>query len=89
MLFSAGKLVSFDEILDFLRKELRDPKLSESSVRRDFTYMKEELDAPLEYDKKNHGWKYTKPFKFPSESFTEDEILSLHLIKALLAQYDL
>ena len=65
-LLSDGKIVPFDDILSFLRSELRDEKLSESSVRRDIRYMRESLSAPLAYDDKNHGWKYTKPFQFPA-----------------------
>ena len=87
-LLSDGKIVPFDDILVFLRSELRDEKLSESSMRRDIRYiryMRESLSAPLAYDDKNHGWKYTKPFQFPAQGFSDDEILSLHLMRKLLA----
>ena len=86
-LLSDGKIVPFDDILSFLRIELRDAKLSESSVRRDIRYMRDELSAPLAYDDKNHGWKYTKPFHFPVQTFSDDEILFLHLMRKLLAQH--
>ena len=46
-----GKVVPFENILDTLRLELCDGLLSESSLRRDFRYMKNELCAPLAYDK--------------------------------------
>ena len=85
--FSSGRIVPFDEILQFLRSELREGRLSESSVRRDFRYMRDELGAPIYYDPKNHGWKYTKPFKFPSDSFSDDELLALNLIQRILTQH--
>ena len=85
-LLSSGETVSFDDILEKLRSILRDPALSESTLRRDFRYMKNELAAPLEYDAKKYGWHYTKAFKLPSEGFSDDEILSLKLIRKLLAQ---
>ena len=81
-----GEVLPFEKILDSLRLELRDDLLSDSSVRRDFRYMKNELGAPLAYDKKLHGWHYTKPFKLPAESFSDEEILYLNLIRKLINQ---
>ena len=81
-----GEIVPFETILEILRHELRDELLSESSLRRDFRYMKNELGAPLEYDKNAHGWHYTKPFKLPTEAFSDDEILYFKLIRALVNQ---
>lgn len=85
-LLADGEVITFEAILDFLRTELRDSLLSESSLRRDFRYMKNELKAPLAYDKKLHGWYYTKPFKLPAEGFSDDEILYLKLIRGLVGQ---
>ena len=81
-----GEVLAFEKILDSLRLELRDDLLSDSSLRRDFRYMKNELGAPLAYDKKLHGWHYTKPFKLPVEAFSDDEILYLKLIRGLVNQ---
>ena len=83
---SDGIVVPFEKILDSLRLELRDSVLSESSIRRDFRYMKNELGAPLAYDKKLRGWHYTKPFKLPAEGFNDDELLYLELIQKLIDQ---
>ena len=85
-MLSDGEVLSFEKILDSLRLELCDGLLSESSLRRDFRYMKNELGAPLAYDKKRHGWHYTKPFKLPAEGFSDDEILYLELMKSLVNQ---
>ena len=81
-----GEVVPFEKILDSLRLELRDDLLSESSLRRDFRYMKNELGAPLAYDKKLHGWHYTKPYKLPSEAFSDSELLCFQLIRKLICQ---
>ena len=85
-MLAGGDVLSFENILDSLRLELRDDLLSDSSLRRDFRYMKNELGAPLAYDKKMHGWHYTKPFKLPVEAFSDDEILYLKLIRGLVNQ---
>ena len=82
-----GEVVSFEVILEALRAELREELLSDSSVRRDFRYMRDELGAPLEYDKKSNGWYYTKPYKLPSEGFSDEEILHLQIIKKLIEQH--
>ena len=85
-LLADGDIIPFEKLLDSLRLELRDDLLSASSVRRDFRYMKNELGAPLAYDKNLHGWHYTKPFKLPAEGFSDDEILCLGLIRKLIGQ---
>ena len=85
-MLSDGEVIPFEKILDSLRLELCDGLLSESSLRRDFRYMKNQLGAPLAYDKKRHGWHYTKPFKLPAEGFSDDEILYLELMKSLVNQ---
>ena len=85
-LLADGEVLPFEKILDSLRLELCDDLLSESSLRRDFRYMKNELGAPLAYDKKRHGWYYTKPYKLPAEAFSDDEILYLKLIRGLVNQ---
>ena len=86
-ILSNGESVSFEVILEALRAELRDDLLSDSSVRRDFRYMRDELGAPLEYDKKSNGWHYTKTYKLPSECFSVEEILYLQIIKKLIEQH--
>ena len=86
-MFCDGEHLPFEVILEALRTELRDDRLSDSSVRRDFRYMRDELGAPLEYEKKSNGWHYTKPFKLPSEGFSYEEILQLHLIRKLINQH--
>lgn len=86
-LLSSGEIVAFDKILEYLRVELRESALSESSLRRDFRYMRNELNAQLEYVAKKHGWHYTKAYKLPSSSFTDDETLALHLLQKLISQH--
>ena len=85
-MLAEGEVLSFENILDSLRLELRDDLLSDSSLRRDFRYMKNELGAPLAYDKKRHGWYYTKPYKLPAEAFSDDELLCLNLIRKFIGQ---
>lgn len=82
-----GNVIPFEFILTKLRELLRTERLSVSSLRRDLCYMRDELSAPIVYDKKNRGWKYTKKYKLPSQHFNEDESLYLYLIRQLISQH--
>lgn len=86
-MLTGGSLIPFNVILEALRLELRDDSLSDSTLRRDFRYMREELGAPLEYEQKSKSWHYTKAYKLPSEGFTEEELFHLQIIKKLLEQH--
>jgi len=55
---------------------------------RDTDFLKYNLDAPLEYDPKRRGWRYTDPsFRLPAVTLTEGELVALFLAeKALRSQ---
>ncbi len=86
-ILSTGSIIPFEMILASLRLDLRDEFLSDSTLRRDIRYMRDELGAPLVYDTGKHGWKYTKAYKLPSDNFSDDEILFLYLMKKLINQH--
>lgn len=86
-MLTGGNLVPFNDIQEALRLELRDDSFSDSTLRRDIRYMRDELGAPLKYNRKNKGWQYTKAYKLPSEGFTEEELFLLQIIKKLLEQH--
>lgn len=86
-MLTGGNLVSFNDIQEALRLELRDDSLSDSTLRRDIRYMRDELGAPLEYEHKSKSWHYTKAYKLPSDCFTDEELFLLQIIKKLLEQH--
>ena len=86
-MLNSGGVVPFNDILEALRLELRDYTLSDSTLRRDIRYMRDELGAPLSYNAEENGWQYTNYYKLPFDSFSEDELLFLHLMKQLLLQH--
>ncbi len=58
------------------------------TIRRDLTYMRDQLKAPLEYDSTHNGYHYTEPtFRLPYISITEGELVALMLAQRLLRQY--
>ena len=86
-MLNSGSLVPFNDILEALRLELMDYALSDSTLRRDLRYMRDELGAPLSYSREKNGWQYTKYYKLPSDNFSEDEMLFLYLMKKVLLQH--
>lgn len=86
-IISTGDYPSFTFILEALRKILKDKKFSEPSLRRDLKYMRENLNAPIVYDKDKKGYYYSDPFNFPTNSLEEDEIILLGIIKKLIEKY--
>jgi len=63
-------------------------EVSGKTIERDFEYLRDRLDAPLEYNKERKGYYYSDDTYFlPSLNFTEEEIfslgLSLEMVKSL------
>ena len=56
----------------------REWEVSEKTVRRDFAYLRERLNAPLAYDRKHGGYYYSDPSWYvPALSISEEDIWAL------------
>jgi proteasome accessory factor B len=64
-------------------------EISPKTVKRDFQFMRDRLDLPLEYDRQRHGFYYSKPVdKFPgSPKVTESELFALLVAHKAIEQY--
>ena len=61
-----------------------DPK----TVRRDIAYLRDQLNAPLEYDPARFGYFYREPsFRLPFFQLTEGELVAVLLAERVLRQY--
>lgn len=50
---------------------------SERTIKRDLCVMRDELNAPLIYDRARRGWRYREPgWSFPAQKFNEGELLA-------------
>lgn len=50
---------------------------SERTVKRDLAVMRDQLGAPLVYDRTRRGWRYNEPgWAFPPQKFNEGELLA-------------
>ena len=59
-----------------------------SSINRDIAYMRDMLDAPIEYDFFKKGFYYTEPtFRLAAAYVSMDDILALGMAKSLLDLY--
>jgi predicted DNA-binding transcriptional regulator YafY len=58
------------------------------TIQRDLDYLRDQLGAPIEYDRKSHGYFSTDPsYQLPVLSVTEGELLALFLAERALQQY--
>lgn len=60
----------------------------EKTIRRDVTYLRDSLGAPLAYDSNRRGFYYTRSdYQFPAIAVSEGELLGVFLGCQLLRQY--
>jgi predicted DNA-binding transcriptional regulator YafY len=58
------------------------------TIQRDLDYLRDQLGAPIEYDRKRHGYFATDPsYQLPVLTVTEGELLALFLAERALQQY--
>ena len=59
-----------------------------ATIHRDIGYMRDMLDAPIEYSAKNRGWYYSeKSFRLPARFASANDMLALSMAKSLLSLY--
>jgi predicted DNA-binding transcriptional regulator YafY len=68
-----------------LAKELNvDPR----TIRRDLEFMRDERNAPVEYNRVRRGYFYAEPtYQLPLVQMTEGELLGLYLSERMLRQF--
>src|SRR3954451_14935753 len=58
------------------------------TIRRDITYLRDQLGAPVEFDPVRNGFFYREPgYRLPYFQLTEGELVALLLAERLLRQY--
>jgi proteasome accessory factor B len=58
------------------------------TIRRDITYLRDQLRAPVEFDPVRNGYRYTEAnFRLPFFQLTEGELVSMLLAERVLRQY--
>ncbi|MCL1910722.1 MAG: WYL domain-containing protein [Leptospirales bacterium] len=59
-----------------------------ATIHRDIDYMRDMLNAPIEYCAKNRGWFYAeKSFRLPARFASADDMLALGMAKSLISLY--
>lgn len=62
--------------------------VSQRTVERDFERLRDDLNAPLEYDKSKNMYHYTDPtFSVPNVILTEGELFTVSALLPLMEQY--
>ncbi len=63
-------------------------EVSPRTVHRDIEYMRDQLKAPIEFDKKRNGYFYTeKNYSLPAVSLTQGDLFALCIATKVLRQY--
>lgn len=59
---------------------------SARTVRRDIAYLRDQLRAPIEFDREHNGFFYTEPsYRLPFLQFTRSELLALGLAERMIS----
>jgi len=62
--------------------------ISISTISRDIDFMKDRLNAPIEYDALHRGYYYSEPlYRIPMGFSGADELLALGMAKNILTMY--
>lgn len=63
-------------------------EVTRKTIQRDISYLKYELDAPIEYVAKQRGYCYTEPrYQLPAMEVREGDLFAIYLAEKLLGQY--
>src|SRR5262249_18293819 len=65
----------------------RDLEVTDRTIKRDIEFMRDSLQAPIEYDELKHGYYYRQDFDFlPVATMSEAEMFSLLIADKAIAQ---
>jgi predicted DNA-binding transcriptional regulator YafY len=84
MIDEAIRTMSFPSVEKLAKKA----EVTKRTIERDIEYLRDIYQAPIEYDRTNHGYYYSEPnFFIKSVILTEGELFSIALFDRLLEQY--
>ncbi len=64
-------------------------EVSDRTVKRDLEFMRDQLGAPIEWDRSKRGYRYTEPFeKLPLVSVSADEALAVALAGKVFSAWE-
>jgi hypothetical protein len=64
----------------------REYEVGTATIYRDIEYMRDTLNAPIEYSAKHRGWYYEeKAFRLPARFAAADDMLALGMAKSLIS----
>lgn len=64
-------------------------EVSAKSIGRDIDYLRNQCDAPIEYDRQRHGFYYTEEsYSLPAMHISESDLFAIALARKALKQYE-
>jgi predicted DNA-binding transcriptional regulator YafY len=83
---ASGKYPNTKNLVNYLSDSWGE--VSISTISRDIEFMRDQLDAPIEYDALNRGYYYTqKTYRLPAVFAGADNLLALGMAKSILSLY--
>jgi predicted DNA-binding transcriptional regulator YafY len=66
-----------------------DLEVTDRTIRRDLEHMRDQLRAPIKFDRGHCGYYYTEPsFRLPSIHLTQGELIALFLAERMMRQFN-
>lgn len=62
-------------------------EVSRRTIERDLEFLRDRMNAPLQYNSQRRGYEYTDDFELPPFNFSEEEVVATILAARLLRQY--
>lgn len=63
-------------------------EVSPKTIMRDLEYLRDELNAPVEYDARQHGYYYAEPnFRLPAITISESDLFAVCIAEKALQQF--
>ena len=63
-------------------------EVNERTVRRDIAYLRDQLHAPIEFDREHNGYFYTEPsYRLPFLQFTQGELVAFVLAERMIRPF--
>jgi predicted DNA-binding transcriptional regulator YafY len=85
---ASGKYPNTEKLRQLCMREYGYGKLSQSTISRDIAFLKDRLNAPIEYDAFERGYYYSdKTFRLPAGFGSSKDLMALALAKSILTMY--
>ena len=85
---ASGKFPNTKDLVKALHEDWREIEVSIPTVSRDIEFMRDRLNAPIEYSALKRGYYYSeKTYRLPAVFTSAENLLALGMAKSILSLY--